>query len=86
MWDATDKLSLHTKVQYLGKQELQIGDTTPTFAKAYTTADIGANYNVNDYLTIRAGVQNIAGVKVDTGSDYGTSNPAVYYAGFTTRF
>ena len=86
LWDATDKLSLHTKVQYLGKQELQIGDTTPTFAKAYTTADIGANYNVNDYLIIRAGVQNIAGVKVDTGSDYGTSNPAVYYAGFTTRF
>ncbi|WDE15326.1 TonB-dependent receptor [Acinetobacter schindleri] len=86
LWDVTDSLSLHAKVQYLGKQSLQIGDTTPTFAKAYTTADIGANYTFNDHLTFRAGVQNVAGVKVDTGADYGTSNPAVYYAGFTTKF
>jgi outer membrane receptor for ferrienterochelin and colicins len=86
LWDATDKLSLHTKVQYLGKQNLQIGDTEPTFAKAYTTADVGANYKFNDHLTFRAGIQNIAGVTVETDSDYGTSNPTVYYAGFTTRF
>ena len=63
-----------------------MGDTTPTFAKAYTTADVGANFQFNKNLSIRAGVQNVAGVKVDTGSDYGTSNPAVYYAGFTTSF
>ena len=86
LWDVTDKLNLHAKVQYLGKQDIDLGDETPTFAKAYTTGDIGANYILNDHLTIRAGVQNVAGVKVDTGSDYGTSNPAVYYAGFTTRF
>ncbi|QIO09588.1 TonB-dependent receptor plug domain-containing protein [Acinetobacter lanii] len=99
-WEPTDKLSLFAKAQYLGKQSVEIGDvdyalsngnvtTTPkepTFAKAYMTADLGATYNVNKYLTLRAGVQNIAGVKVDTGSDYGTSNPAVYYGGFTTRF
>ncbi|MNY96230.1 Colicin I receptor precursor [compost metagenome] len=85
-WDLTDKFSTFAKVQYLGKQSFELGDDSPTFAKAYTTADIGANYIFNDYLTIRAGIQNIAGVKIDTGSDYGTSNPAVYYAGFTTRF
>ena len=73
-------------MQYLGEQELAIGDDTPTFAKAYTTADVGMNYKINDNFTLRGGVQNIAGVKVDTGSDYGTSNPAVYYAAFTTRF
>ena len=86
LWDVTDRLNLHAKVQYLGKQSIQVGDTTPTFAKAYTTADVGANFQFNKNLSIRAGVQNVAGVKVDTGSDYGTSNPAVYYAGFTTSF
>lgn len=86
LWDVTDTLNLHTKVQYLGKQSLAIGDTTPTFAKAYTTADIGATYTPTDHLSFRAGVQNIAGVKVDTNSDYGTSNPAVYYVGLTTKF
>ena len=99
-WEPTDKLSLFAKAQYLGKQSVEIGDVNyalsngnvtttpkePTFAKAYMTADLGATYNVNKYLTLRAGVQNVAGVKVDTGSDYGTSNPAVYYGGFTTRF
>lgn len=85
-WDVTDKLSLHTKVQYLGKQSLALGDETPTFAKAYTTMDIGANYNPTENLSFRAGVQNVAGVKIDTGSDYGSSNPAVYYMGLTTKF
>lgn len=86
LWDVTDTLSLHTKVQYLGKQSIAIGDETPTFAKAYTTMDIGANYNPTENLSFRAGIQNVAGVKVDTGSDYGTSNPAVYYMGLTTKF
>ncbi|MCL6247702.1 TonB-dependent receptor [Acinetobacter sp. ANC 4945] len=86
LWDVTDKLNLHAKVQYLGRQNIEIGDDTPTFAKPYTTGDVGFNYVVNDHFTFRGGVQNVAGVKVDTGSDYGTSNPAVYYAGFTTRF
>lgn len=85
-WDVTDQFSLHTKVQYLGKQAMQKADTDPVFAKAYTTMDIGANYAFNDQLTFRTGVQNIAGVSIDTGSDYGKGNPAVYYAGFTTRF
>lgn len=85
-WDVTDQLSLHSKVQYLGKQALTAADSTATFADPYTTLDVGANYNVNKNLTLRAGVQNVTGEKVDTGSDYGTGNPAVYYAGFTTRF
>lgn len=85
-WDVTDQFNLHTKVQYLGKQALSSGDTTATFAEPYTTIDVGANYDLNKNLTLRAGVQNVTGEKVDTGSDYGTSNPAVYYAGFTARF
>lgn len=85
-WDITDKFNMHTKVQYLGKQALQQADSTATFAKAFTTMDVGANYEVSKNLSLRAGVQNVAGEKIDTGSDYGTSNPTVYYAGFTTRF
>lgn len=85
-WDVNDKFNVHAKVQYLGKQSFALGDEEPVFAKAYTTADVGATYNYSKNLSLRAGVQNIAGVKVNTNSDYGTSNPAVYYAGFTTRF
>ncbi|WP_075174570.1 TonB-dependent receptor plug domain-containing protein [Acinetobacter indicus] len=84
-WDVTDQLSLHSKVQYLGKQALQEADSSATFAKAYTTMDIGANYDVNDALTLKAGVINVAGVSIDAGGD-GTGNPAEYYVGFTTRF
>ena len=85
-WDVNDQLSLHTKVQYLGKQALSSGDTEATFAEPYTTLDVGANFDFNDNLSFRAGVQNVTGESVDTGSDYGTGSPAVYYAGFTTRF
>ncbi|WP_180058108.1 MULTISPECIES: TonB-dependent receptor domain-containing protein [unclassified Acinetobacter] len=84
-WDVTDKLNLHTNVQYLGKQALQAADSSATYAKAYTTMDVGANYEVNDYLTFRSGVKNIGGVSIDAGGD-GTSNPAEYYLGFTARF
>lgn len=101
LWDATDKLNLFAKTQYLGKQQTLDGDLSyslnddkeiitkqkePSFAKAYVTADIGGTYKYNDYLTLRAGIQNVGGVKIDTGDDYGTSNPAVYYMGFTTKF
>lgn len=86
LWDVTDKLNLHAKIQYLGRQDVETGDGAATFVKPYTTGDVGFNYSVNDYLTLRGGVQNVAGVQVDTGSDYGTSNPTVYYAGFTSRF
>lgn len=85
-WDVTDQFNVHAKAQYLGKQALLASDSEATFAKPYTTMDVGANYELNKNLSLRAGVQNVGGVKVDTGSDYGTSNPAVYYAGFTTRF
>lgn len=85
VWDVNDQLSLNSKVQYLGKQQLESGDSSRSFEKAYTTADIGANYNFTDHLTFRGGVKNVAGVKIESTSD-GSSNPAEYYLGLTARF
>lgn len=93
LWDVTDKLSVNAKAQYLGKQRynayLENSTSNLYFVDAFTTADIGFNYKVNSNIILRGGVENVAGAKPtvnDRSDDYGTPNPTVYYAGFTTRF
>lgn len=87
-WKATEKLSAYVSAQYLGKQLYSPPNenSTRNFAEANTTFDLGANYNVNKNLTLRAGIQNFTNNVVKTDDDYGDGNPRTYYMGLTARF
>jgi len=55
-------------------------------APAYTTVDIGGSYNVNDTVTLRAGVQNLLDKEM-TYEEFGYVNDrARVWAGLTARF
>ena len=95
-WDVTDRLNTFARVQYLGKQAFTEADLVAGsgsaakelyFSNATTTGAVGVNFDYSDSLSLRAGVENIGGDKVNRGSvDYGDAPPATYYVGFTTRF
>ena len=95
-WDVTDKLNLFAKVRYFGKQAFNDADLLAGqgnaaqelyFTDAYTTGAFGIDYTYNKSLSLRAGIENIGGDKVNKDKvDYGNPSPATYYAGFTTKF
>ncbi|WP_162009347.1 TonB-dependent receptor [Labrenzia sp. CE80] len=67
-WQATQKLQIGLAVNYVGDQYTYVptdGDmSSASEAKAYTTADITAGYQVNDHFSIRLGVLNVANKQV----------------------
>lgn len=84
-WDINNRWNTFSKVQYLGKQAYNKDDEI-RFAKAYTTLDVGTTFNVNDSLSLRAGIENLGGTIVKTGDDHGDGSPRTYYMGLTSRF
>lgn len=64
-WRATDKLALHAQVQRLGWSEFDAidvhyagaGESLRQDYKDVTSGGVGLDYDVNDRLTLRAGVQ-----------------------------
>ncbi len=84
-WDATEKLNTFAKVQYLGKQAYNDEDTV-RYAKAYTTLDVGASYQVNNSISVRAGIENLGNTVIETDDDAGDGSPRVYYMGLTSNF
>ncbi|MBH1663752.1 TonB-dependent receptor [Stenotrophomonas maltophilia] len=83
-WQVTDAWSLNASAQHIGKQ--LVSATSATFAKAYTTWDLVTGFDVNDNLTLRAGVLNVGDVStIDEGNNYdGGARP--FFVGATARF
>ncbi|MFT3718943.1 TonB-dependent receptor domain-containing protein [Pseudorhodoferax sp.] len=90
---ATSALSWHIQpawtadlsARYVGK-EVVVSGTATTFAKAYTTLDVATNYQVNDLLTLRAGVLNLSDRQSrETGANYDNGG-RTYFVGMTARF
>ncbi|WP_262071452.1 TonB-dependent receptor [Stenotrophomonas sp. Marseille-Q5258] len=83
-WQVTDAWSLNLSAQHIGKQ--LVSSTSPTFAKAYTTWDLVTGYDVNESLTLRAGVLNLGDVStVDEGNNY-DGGARTFFVGATARF
>ncbi len=77
----TAALSAH----HTGKELLTTG-TASNFAKAYTTFDVSTNYQVNDTVTLRAGVINFTDKQSrELGSNYDNGG-RTYFVGVTARF
>ncbi|MDI9272627.1 TonB-dependent receptor [Stenotrophomonas sp. PFBMAA-4] len=83
-WDVTDAWSLNLSAQHIGKQ--LVATSSSTFAKAYTTVDLVTGYDVNENLTLRAGVQNLGDVStIEEGNNY-DGGARTFFVGLTARF
>jgi len=83
-WDVTDAWSLNLSAQHIGKQ--LVATSSSTFAKAYTTVDLVTGYDVNENLTLRAGVLNLDDVStLEDGNDY-DGGARTFFVGLTARF
>lgn len=88
-WDITDAWSLALSAQHIGRQitATPAGSRSgPTFAKAYTTYDLSAGYDVNEHLTLRGGVLNLRDTAtLEEGNNY-DGGARTWFVGLTTRF
>ena len=83
-WRVTDAWSLNLSAQHIGKQ--LVSSTSATFAKAYTTWDLVTGYDVNEHLTLRAGVRNLGDVStLEEGNNY-DGGARTFFVGATARF
>ncbi|CAN7158880.1 TonB-dependent receptor [Pseudorhodoferax sp. LjRoot39] len=84
-WQIRPDWSADLSARYTGKEVVVTGTAT-TFAKAYTTVDLATNYRLNEALTLRAGVINLADKQTrDTGANYDNGG-RMYFVGATARF
>ncbi|MGH8039919.1 MAG: TonB-dependent receptor domain-containing protein [Stenotrophomonas sp.] len=83
-WQVSDAWSLNLSAQHIGEQ--LVSSTSSTFAKAYTTWDLVTGYDVNEHLTLRAGVLNAGDVStIDEGNTY-DGGARTFFVGATARF
>ncbi len=83
-WQVTEAWSLSLSAQHIGEQ--LVSSTSSTFAKAYTTWDLVTGFNVNENLTLRAGVLNAGDVStIDEGNNY-DGGARTFFVGATARF
>lgn len=90
-WNVNDRLNTFVSAQYVGKQLYApapdaSGNVATGYAESNYTFDLGATYDVNKNLSLRAGVQNITNSVAKTNDDYGDGSPRRFYAGLTARF
>ncbi|MHC9085134.1 TonB-dependent receptor domain-containing protein [Luteimonas sp. RIT-PG2_3] len=83
-WQVTEDWSLFLSGQHIGEQ--LIAAASSTFAKSYTTWDLGTGYDVNAGLTLRAGVRNLTDAStLEEGNNY-DGGARTYFIGLTARF
>ena len=83
-WDVTDAWQLNLSAQHIGKQ--LVASSSASFAKAYTTVDLVTAYDVNENLTLRAGVLNLDDTStLEDGNDY-DGGSRTFFLGLTARF
>ena len=84
-WRIQARWTAAVSARHTGK-ELVTSGTATSYAKAYTTFDLSTNYQVNDSLTLRAGVVNLTDKQTrEMGSNYDNGG-RTYFAGLTARF
>jgi len=83
-WQVTDVWSLNLSAQHIGEQ--LISATSQTFAGAYTTVDLVTGFDVNEHLTLRAGVRNLGDTStLEEGNNY-DGGARTFFVGATARF
>ncbi|OLU27478.1 TonB-dependent receptor [Pseudomonas sp. PA15(2017)] len=81
-WQVNDRFATELSAQHAGKQRGMGTD----FVKSYTTYDLNANWAVNNWLKLNAGVQNLLDKDLRDGSTSFYVPGRAYFLGATTYF
>ncbi len=83
-WQSMEKLTTFIRAGYTGDQSL----SSTVDLNGYWTADLGANYQMTESLTLRAGITNLTDKSLPHSAEVlGYSEaPRTWYAGFTAKF
>ncbi|WP_180049647.1 TonB-dependent receptor domain-containing protein [Acinetobacter sp. YH12105] len=85
-WTPTDPLSLELAAQYTGEQYTASIEDTVVMQKPHTVFNLSANYEVNDQVTVRGGLNNLFDKKlVNASNDYYLDRQEVF-VGLTYNF
>ena len=89
-YQPTDELTTWARLAYRGKDSDNVGGTaqllSPVESPSFTTFDIGANYEINQTLSVRAAIYNLANQKISY-NEYGFVEDARrYWLGVTAKF
>lgn len=87
-WQATDKLSLSTTLNYYGKQVDYVLDPETLTAQnvsPYFVADIAAKYDFHDNFSARVGINNVFDSQPKSESNF-KENGRTYFLSATARF
>lgn len=94
-WTATDKLNLYSRVHYQGKQiwaNQRNGDNRniARYRSAYSTVDIGGNYQFNKNVLLNLAILNVGNErsdKIDTnGGNWAVEDGRRYWANINISF
>ncbi len=78
-------LSLWSSVQYTGESSTIRRDELVEYDR-YTIIDLGATYDINRYLTLKAAVYNAADASIEFNENGRLENGRTWWVGLTTEF
>ncbi|MDH0564578.1 TonB-dependent receptor domain-containing protein [Acinetobacter courvalinii] len=85
-WKPTDALALEFNARHLGKQYFGDKVTTSSLQKPHTIFGISANYEYNDNLTFRTGINNLFDKNLSNGSDSYLIERQRAFVGITVKY
>ncbi|MCU4390299.1 TonB-dependent receptor [Acinetobacter courvalinii] len=85
-WKPTDALALEFNARHLGKQYFGDKVTTSSLQKPHTIFGISANYEYNDNLTFRTGINNLFDKNLSNGSDSYLVERQRAFVGVTVKY
>ncbi|EKU56436.1 putative colicin I receptor [Acinetobacter sp. WC-323] len=85
-WKPTDALALEFNARHLGKQYFGDKVTTSSLQKPHTIFGVSANYDYNDNLTFRTGINNLFDKNLSNGSDSYLVERQRAFVGITVKY
>lgn len=85
-WKPMDALALEFNARHLGKQYFGDNVTTSSLQKPHTIFGVSANYDYNDNLTFRTGINNLFDKNLSNGSDSYLVERQRAFVGVTVKY
>jgi outer membrane receptor for ferrienterochelin and colicins len=89
-YQPTDELTTWARLAYRGKDSDNVGGTaqllSPVESPSFTTFDIGANYEINQTLSLRAAIYNLANQRISYNKYGFVEDARRYWLGITAKF
>lgn len=85
-WQVSDSVNLDFAAEHVGKQYSTASTAATTMQKPYTIFGFAANYDYNDYLTLRAGLNNVFDKQLARSSSSYYLERQAAFVGLTAKY